>query len=414
MIGESTYRGSTPDFGHRDDDLLRAELDGISEALLDISHAIHSRPESRFEEYFASKLLVDKLSSEGFLVTQNLAGLPTAFRAEYTVSEGGPTLAFFCEYDALEEIGHGCGHNIVAAAGIGAALLTKRWLMQNPQWPGKVVVIGSPGEEGGGGKALLLDGNALDDIDAAMLMHPEGYTLSAMTTLARSMLDFNFRGKAAHAAVSPEKGINALDASVITLTAIGLLRQQLPSDVRVHVIVTHGGDVPNIIPETASIRAFVRAPDTRLLMDNLVPRVSDCARGAALATGATVEITSSAPPYAAMTPNPILAQLVESNFLRVGRKPEPPLRDVLPGSTDMGNVSQHIPSIHPVIELEAGVGLHSREASALAGSSQGDRAVVDGALVLAMTAVQLLSSPDLVRHMKAAFREGNQPRDATR
>ncbi|BCW05752.1 M20 family metallopeptidase [Arthrobacter sp. NtRootA1] len=407
MINASNVHGVLPRFGHNDESLLRAELEEIGDVLLDISHAIHAHPETRFEEYFASKLLVDKLNSEGFLVTQSLADLPTAFRAEYTTGEGGPTLAFFCEYDALEEIGHGCGHNIVAAASIGAALLTKDWLTQNPEWTGRIVVIGSPGEEGGGGKALLLDSQCLDGIDAAMLIHPEGYTLSAMTTLARSMLDFNFRGKAAHAAVSPEKGINALDASVLTLTAIGLLRQQLPSDVRVHAIVTHGGDVPNIIPETASIRAFVRAPDTKLLMENLVPRVTNCAKGAALATGATVEITSSAPPYAAMKPNAVLARLVESNFVRVGRTPEPPLTEVLPGSTDMGNVSQFIPSIHPVIELEAGIGLHSREASALAGSSQGDRAVLDGALVLAMTAVQLFSSPDLVHEMKASFAEGN-------
>ncbi|GAT88493.1 amidohydrolase [Paenarthrobacter nicotinovorans] len=408
MTNASNVHRALPDSGHSDEYHLRAELEEIEDALLGISHAIHARPETRFEEYFAAKLLVDKLSSEGFLVTQNLADLPTAFRAEYAAGKDGPTIAFFCEYDALEEIGHGCGHNIVAAAGLGAALLTKSWMTKNPQWTGRIVVIGSPGEEGGGGKALLLDSDCLDDIDAAMLIHPEGYTLSAMTTLARSMLDFNFKGKAAHAAVSPEKGVNALDASVLTLTAIGLLRQQLPPDVRVHAIVTHGGDVPNIIPETASIRAFVRAPDTKLLMENLVPRVTNCARGAALATGATVEITSSAPPYAAMQPNPVLARLVESSFVRVGRTPEPPLNEVLPGSTDMGNVSQLIPSIHPVIELEPGIGLHSREASALAGGPQGDRAVLDGALVLAMTAVQLFTSPDLVHEMKLAFTEGHR------
>lgn len=394
------------DFADADELVIQTKLDEASPSLLELSHAIHAKPEIRFQEHFASALLSDKLRSEGFVVESGAGGLPTAFLAEYRNGEGGPTIAFFCEYDALEEIGHGCGHNVVAAAGIGAALLTKEWMTNNPDFQGRIVVVGSPGEEGGGGKARLLSSGCLEGIDVAMMVHPEGYTLSSMTTLARSMFDFEFTGRAAHAAVSPEKGINALDAVVLTLNAIGLLRQQLPPDVRVHAIVINGGDVPNIIPENASIRAFVRAPDTKFLMDDLIPRVKNCALGAAMATGATVEILSPDPAYAAMKPNPILAELVERNFLRIGRTPEPARAEVLPGSTDMGNISQAIPSIHPVIELEPGLGLHSRKAALLAGGAEGDRAVLDGSLMLAMTAAQLFLSPELMRSVKEAFDQG--------
>ncbi|MFF2300307.1 M20 family metallopeptidase [Arthrobacter sp. NPDC058127] len=391
-----------------DEHVLRSALTRVSGTLLDVSHVIHARPEIRFEEHFASGLLSDTLKREGFEVETGVGGLTTAFLAEYTQAgqargESGPTLAFFCEYDALEEIGHGCGHNVIAAAGLGAALLAKDWLQRNPQVPGRIVVVGSPGEEGGAGKAYLIDGGCLEGIDAAMMVHPEGFSLSSMATLARVSLDFRFTGRAAHAAVSPERGLNALDAAVLTLNAIGLLRQQLPPDVRVHAVITDGGEVPNIIPETASIRTFVRAPGTKELLDDFLPRIQNCAHGAALATGTEVEILAPAPAYAAMNPNRVLAELIERNFQRIGRRTDPPRAEAFPGSTDMGNVSQIIPSIHPTIELEPGVGMHTREAAALAGGAEGDRAVLDGSLLLAMTAVQLFRSPELMREVKESF-----------
>jgi amidohydrolase len=396
-----------PSTGHRlheeDELVLRDALHRVAGTLLEVSHAIHAQPEIRFEEHFASGLLSDTLKREEFGVETGVGGLPTAFLAEYAQGEGGPTLAFFCEYDALEEIGHGCGHNVIAAAGLGAALLTKDWLQRSPQIPGRIVVVGSPGEEGGAGKSYLIESGCLDGIDAAMMVHPEGFSLSSMATLARVSLDFRFTGRAAHAAVSPERGLNALDAAVLTLNAIGLLRQQLPPEVRVHAVMTDGGEVPNIIPETASIRAFVRAPDTSKLLDDYLPRIENCARGAALATGTQVEIVAPAPAYAAMKPNSVLGELIENNFHLIGRRTEPPRAEVFPGSTDMGNVSQIIPAIHPTIELEPGLGMHTREAAALAGGVEGDHAVLDGSLLLAMTAVQLFQSPELMREVKASF-----------
>lgn len=390
----------------RDEEVLRSALAESADTLLHVSHEIHAHPETRFEEHFACELLTDTLRSEEFKVETGVGGLATAFLAEYKTGEDGPTIAFFCEYDALEEIGHGCGHNVIAAVGIGAALATKEWMKQNPEVSGRIVVVGSPGEEGGGGKTYLIDSGILDGIDAALMIHPSGENLTCMTTLARVLLEFEFTGKAAHAAVSPERGVNALDAAVLTLNAIGLLRQQLPSDVRVHAVMTDGGEVPNIIPERASIQAYVRSPDTQFLLTDLVPRIENCARGAALATGAHVQIQSPVPPYASLQPNNVLGELVEENFQRIGRRTEPPRTDVFPGSTDMGNVSQILPVIHPNVELVPGLGMHSREATAVAGGKEGDHAVLDGALLLSMTAVQLFSSRNLIRDVKDAFVEG--------
>lgn len=391
----------------KDDELLlRGFLDQLSVTLLDVSHAIHAQPELRFEEHFASGLLTDTLKRSEFSVETGVAGLPTAFLAEYKQGGDGPTIAFFCEYDALEEIGHGCGHNVIAAAGLGAALLTREWLKRNPRISGRIVVVGSPGEEGGGGKSYLIDSGRLEGIDAAMMVHPDGLTLSSMSTLARVGLEFRFTGRAAHAAVSPERGLNALDATVLTLSAIGLLRQQLPTDVRIHAVITNGGEAPNIIPETASIRAYVRAPDTQMLLEDVLPRIQNCARGAALATGTEVDILTPAPAYAAMKPDTILGQMIEDNFHRIGRQTAPPRSEVFPGSTDMGNISQIIPSIHPTIELHPGVGMHTREAAALAGGPEGDRAALDGALLMGLTAVELFQSPRAIREMKARFSAG--------
>ncbi|WP_072803178.1 amidohydrolase [Rhodococcoides yunnanense] len=382
---------------------VRAGIERHADLLVDISHRIHASPELRFEEFAASALLADTLEANGFRVDRGVAGLPTAFVGEFGSTADGPTVAFFLEYDALEEIGHGCGHNVIAAMGLGAAVIAKEWMEEQKSPCGRILVVGSPGEEGGGGKNHLIDGGIIDDIDAAMLIHPSGENISGMRTLGRVALEFDFEGKAAHAAVSPHLGLNALDATVLTLNAIGLLRQQLPTDARVHTIVTNGGQATNVIPEHSTIRAYIRAEDTEYLVDQLQPRIENCARGAALATGTTVTITTQSPTYAALAPNPVLADLIESNFRRVGREVESLRGEVFPGSTDMGNVSQLVPSIQPNIEFEPGLGMHNREAAALAGGPVGDRAVRDGAQIMAMTALQLFSTPSLIADVRAAF-----------
>lgn len=387
--------------------VLRETVARLREKLLAVSHEIHRNPEVRFQEHRAAALLSNTLAEAGFTVETGIADLPTAFLAEYGSADTGPTIAVFLEYDALEEIGHACGHNVIASIGLGAALAVRSW-METAGIGGRILAVGSPGEEGGGGKNYLVASGRLDGIDAAMMMHPSGENLAAMTTLGRVALDFEFTGKAAHAAVSPHDGVNALDAAVLTLNAIGLLRQQLPTDVRVHAVIRDGGEVPNVIPERSLIRAYIRAADTHALVNEIQPRVERCAQGAALATGATVTITRQAPTYAGLSPNAVLAQLVDANFARAGRETEPPRTEVFPGSTDMGNVSQIIPSIHPNIEFVPGLSMHTREAAAYAAGPEGDRAVVDGALVLALTAAQLLTQPDLIGRVRDVFVEGTR------
>ena len=210
---------------------LRPYVDEVEEELLDVSHRIHERPEIRFEEEFASGLLADRLEEHGFEVERGVASLPTAFSATTSntqeTNEEAPTIAVFCEYDALEGLGHGCGHNIIATTGLGAAIATKRWLEDHPEVPGRLVALGSPGEEGGGGKAYMIEGGCLDGVDAALMIHPAGENRGAKAFLARVALEVNFTGKPAHAAAAPYEGVNALDAANLTLVAIGLLRQQI-------------------------------------------------------------------------------------------------------------------------------------------------------------------------------------------
>ncbi|WP_434740588.1 M20 family metallopeptidase [Micromonospora sp. SH-82] len=394
-----------PGVSPQDERLLRDRLDELTELLLTVSHDIHRHPETRFDEVRASTLLTTTLTDHGFHVEKPLAGLTTAFLGRFDTGRPGPRVAVFCEYDALPDIGHGCGHNVIAAAGLGAALLTRE-LLDTAGLGGTLLVVGSPAEEGGGGKVPIIDAGVLEGVDAALMLHPSGENLSAMRTLSRASMQVTFTGRAAHAAVSPHEGVNALDAAVLTLNAIALLRQQVTPDVRIHAIVTDGGQAHNIIPERAVLDVSVRSEDPRVLLESLRPRVENCARGAALATGAEAEITHLDPPYLSIAPNPVLEQLVDDAYRRIGRVTEPHREEVYPGSTDMGNVSQVVPSIHPTIEIVPGLTMHSRRATELVGGEHGDRAVLDGALMLAMTAGALLRTPALVDLVKAEFTEG--------
>jgi amidohydrolase len=390
-------------------DTLRPYMDEVRGELIRASHEIHARPEIRFEEVFASGLLAGKLEEHGFEVSRGIADLPTAFFGTFTNvpdSTDAPTIAIFCEYDALEGLGHGCGHNIIATSGLGAALVTKRWLEEHPGSPGRLVVLGSPGEEGGGGKVYLIEAGYLDGVDAAMMIHPGGENRSWRRGLARAVVEATFTGKPAHAASRPFEGINALDAANLTMVAIGLLRQQIRPDSRIHGIITDGGQAPNIIPERAAIRMYVRAPGTEYLYGRLIPAVEDCINGAALATGAEAEISQPVPAYEDMLSNPTLTRLTEANFGALGRDVEPP--GGLSGSTDMGNVSHVVPSIHPHIRLVPGLRMHTREATEAAGSPEGDRTLVDGALELAMTTVELYSRPELLAAAKREFEENGK------
>lgn len=385
---------------------VRRHVDASAEDLLALSHAIHAEPELRFTERAAAARLTDLLAGQGFAVTKGAGGLPTAFRAERVFGTGGPTIAVFCEYDALPGLGHACGHNIIAAAGAGAALAAAGWLADHGG-DGRLVVLGSPGEEGGGGKVTLVEAGELAGVDAAVMVHPAGFDAVSRTNLGRVSLEATFTGRASHAAAAPELGRNALDAATLLLVAIGLLRQQLRPDSRVHANVVDGGDSINVIPEHARVSLFIRSTDAGYLRGRLYEAVRDCVAGAALATGTTGELAEVAIAYEPVRANPVLAELADHAFTGIGRPVDAETGWSGPaGSTDMGNVSQVVPAIHPYVRVAPGVALHTREFARVAGGEPGDRAVLDGAALLATVVAALFAEPSLVAAAKAAFEEG--------
>lgn len=381
----------------------RASVDAMAADLLTLSHEIHARPEQRFTEHFASRRLVSLFGDAGFAVRTNVAALPTAFQAERQFGNGGPTIAVFCEFDALPEIGHACGHNIIAAAGAGAALATARWLEEDGR-NGKLVVLGSPGEEGGGGKIIMADAGVLDGVDAAVMVHPAGFDAVSRTSLGRMSLEATFTGRASHAAAAPERGLNALDAATLLLVAIGLLRQQLRPDSRLHANIVEGGDAINVIPERSRVTLFLRSPDPDYLRERLYPALQNCVRGSALSTGTTAELTEVAPAYDPVRSNPVLAEIARQAFVALGRPLDPVSGTSGPaGSTDMGNISQLLPAIHPYVCVTPGLAAHTREFASAAAGADADRAVLDGASMLATTMAALFREPDLLARARAEF-----------
>nr|WP_181063014.1 M20 family metallopeptidase [Pseudoclavibacter sp. RFBI5] len=384
-------------------DELSAQLPARLPLLVDVAADLHANPEIRFTEVHAAARLTSELELAGFALERGFAGLDTAFVGRWSTPDAGedtPTIAVFCEYDALEGIGHACGHNIIAASGLGAGILLKDALTAAPGTPAHVVVIGSPGEEGAAGKVPMIEGGVLDGIDLAIMVHPGATNTVGGSTLSRVALDVTFTGRASHAAASPETGINALDASTLSLTAIGLLRQQLTDDARVHAIVTDGGQAPNIIPERTALRIFIRAAERDHLLENVVPRVRACFEGAAIATGCTVLIEENTPAYYSLISNPVLADIAHSAFDRLGREVG---EEPITGSTDMGNVSHVVPSIHPMIQLIPDGVAHTREFAAAAGGPNAAATIADGAAMLAATALAVFREPSLAVEAKAAF-----------
>ncbi len=268
---------------------LSSKIDEYSKRLIEISEFIHGNPELGFEEYKSSKILIEDLQKNDFIVEKNTAGLKTAFKAVARGKEGGPAIAFLAEYDALSGIGHACGHNIIGTASLGAGIAIKSIIKQ---LNGSVYVFGTPAEEGGGGKIKMLEKGAFEGIDVSLMMHPFNKTYTFLPSLAVKPIEFIFHGQAAHAAISPEEGINALDAVVQTYNAINALRLHLPDDVRIHGVITDGGLAPNIISARAAVKYAVRTKNQNYL-DELLDKVKACAKGAALATGTTLEIDQS-------------------------------------------------------------------------------------------------------------------------
>jgi amidohydrolase len=375
------------------------EVDKRADVLVEASHQIHANPELNFQEHFASDLLASILEGEGLDTTRQAYDLETAFvgRAGST----GPTIAVLCEYDALPGVGHACGHNIIGTAGLGAGLAAAALAEEAG---GRVVVMGTPAEEGGGGKVFMADRGAFDGVDAAMMVHPAGADLLAMNVIAIQQVWVEYFGEAAHAAAFPFRGKNALDAAVLGYMNVAALRQHIRPTERIHGIFTHAGDKPNIVPEYARAEWYVRSPKMRSL-GALKERVLACLEGGALAAGCRMEHDWKDPAYADMLDNPAMVELYAENAARTGRTLlDPAQAPGVVGSTDMGNVSYVVPSIHPMIKVSPpNVSIHSQEFTRYAASADGDLAVLDGAKAMAMTVLDLWLRPDVLERAKRDF-----------
>ncbi|HXH21125.1 MAG TPA: M20 family metallopeptidase [Dehalococcoidia bacterium] len=373
----------------------REALDKLAPRLLDLSHRIHAHPELSFQEELASTWLCQELAAAGFEVERGVCGLPTAFVAR--AGKGALNVAFVAEYDALPGAGHACGHNVIAAAAAGAGLLLAPLAADLDL---TVSVIGTPAEEGGGGKILMLEGGAFDGVHAALMVHPYPFELAETPTLAAQVFEVHYFGKEAHASAFPELGINAGDALTIAQVAIGLLRQRLRSTDRIHGIVSKGGDASNVIP-AHTIGSYMARARTLEELAEVMEQARRCFEAGALATGARLEVRAEKP-YAEMRQDPDLTRLYVANAAVLGREPGAMTPDLMKRafSTDMGNVSQAIPSIHPGISLECFPDAnHQPEFAAHAASAAGDRAVLDGALLLAWTAVDAATDAGLRRRL---------------
>ena len=369
--------------------------------LVELSHSIHAEPELAFAEHRSCAKTQALVADFGFEITKGLGGLDTAFRADYG---SGPLVIGICaEYDALPGIGHACGHNIIAASAVGTALA----LAEVADELGlTVALLGTPAEEAGGGKVLLLNAGAFDDIVATVMLHPGPLDIAAARSLALSQVAVDYRGRESHAAVAPYLGINAVVAITVSQVAIGLLRQQLAPGQMMHGIVTDGGQATNIIPGHAQMQYTMRANDAASLRE-LEQRMSDCFLAGAVATGCDYTVAETEPPYDALAPDSWLADTFRDEMVRVGRTPVPAeVEAAFPlGSTDMGNVTQVMPGIHPIVGIDAGgASVHQPAFAAAAAGPGADTAVVEGAIMLARTVVRLAETAaerDRVLELKA-------------
>ena len=380
--------------------LVIGEVDAHRDQLNELSLRIHSNPELAFQETKAVAWLTQYLEANGFSVEQGICRLPTAFRGDY--GHGKPAIAILAEYDALPGLGHACGHNLIATLAVGAGVASR---LAVDQLGGSILVIGTPAEELYGGKIKMASRGAFDSVDVAMMVHPGTHDVATTQALACQTLEVEFFGKAAHAAAKPEAGINALEAMVQSFVAINSLRQHIKDSSRIHGIITDGGQAANIVPAHSAGVFIVRA-ESDIYLDELKQRVINCFAGAATASGARLEYRWEDVRYANMRNNLTLAQLFKQNMEFLGRKVKLTDPDSSVGSTDMGNVSQLVPGIHPTVAIAPeGVGIHSPQFALAAASEAGSRGLFDAAKALAMTVVDLVTSPEIIIKVKEEFRQ---------
>lgn len=372
------------------------EVDSRRKELAELSLKIHDNPEVGFQEVQACQWLTDYLERYGFKVERGVCELDTAFRGTY--GEGEPAIALLAEYDALPELGHACGHNIICTAAVGAAVAARGAVDERG---GSVVVIGTPAEEIHGGKIIMAERGAFLDIDAAMIVHPSVADVADIRALACIGLEVEFSGKAAHAAAFPQEGVNALEAMIQSFNGINSLRQHIREGARVHGIITHGGEAPNIVPSRSAGSFLVRAEDDGYL-EELKGKVLNCFTGASVATGAKLDYRWTTY-YAPLKTNAVLIEAFSQNIKSLGRKLAPS-RGAALGSSDVGNVSMLVPTIHPMVAIAPlEVSVHSPEFADAAASEEGMHGLLDGAKALAMTTVDLIARPGVMARVKEEF-----------
>ena len=387
-------------------------IDAAREELFGIALDIHAHPELNYQEFHAAKLLSDTLEAHDFAVERGIGGVETAFRATLEGGAGdGPTVAVLAEYDALPEIGHGCGHNLIAMAGLGAGLGVQANMKD---LPGRLVVIGTPAEEGGGGKIKLLEAGVFDGVDICLSSHPssnrtiipQDIPMDESWSLAMVGFRYIYHGKAAHAAAAPEEGINALNSLIHLFTGIDALRQHLREDTRIHGIITDGGLAPNVVPEFAAANFMLRCRDRNYLSDVIVGKILKIAEGAALITGATLEVEPYYPFYENVLPNAVLAENFRANAEAVGMRIDAPTggRRGSGASTDFGNVSQVLPSLELRYAVsETPVPSHSRQMTETAITETALSSALNVAKVLSLTAGDFLRDPARLKEAQAEF-----------
>jgi amidohydrolase len=376
------------------------EVEAHRDRLTQLSLKIHKNPETAFKEEQAASWLIDYLGESGFAVEKGICGLTTAFRARY--GKGKPVVALLAEYDALPKLGHACGHNIIATSAVGAGVAAR---LAVDRLEGTVQVMGTPGEEIGGGKVIMVKKGAFEGVDAVMMVHPAGLNTAATKFLACQSLEVEFFGKPAHAAARPEAGVNALEALLLSYAGINSLRQHIKNGARIHGIITDGGEAANIVPTHTAAHFIVRAEDDAYL-DELKERVINCFKAGALATGARLDYRWAEVRYAPLLNNLTLARLFRANLQALGRRVHLIDPRIGIGSSDIGNVSQVVPSIHPLIAIASpSVVTHSPLFAARAVSDAGSKGLLDAAKALAMTVADLLENPLLVAKAKEEFKQ---------
>ena len=387
-----------------------SEVDSLAQDMYGISEFLKANPETAYQEHKACEYLSRVLKDKGFVVEKGVGQVETAFlAAPDTDQTSRPTVAFLAEYDALPKIGHGCGHNMIAAASLGAAIALKNVLKIDS---GGLVVVGTPAEEGGGGKVRLAQAGVFDDMDLAMMFHPGSINIAGKDMLGRIKFKMEFFGRTSHASGSPDKGINALDAMVAAYSNINAIRQHLRPDGRIHGIITQGGDAPNIIPDYAAGLFYVRA-GSRSYRDEIFERVINCARGAAMAIGSEYKIEIDPPKMDPMNRNAVLESAFTANMEVLGITPDPD--DGRRGSSDIGNLSHYLPAMHPVLAIaEPEIPGHSVEFREATTSERGRQTLLDAAKVLAMTASDYLTSAEMRTQVAEDFKRSGKGRAQTR